>query len=84
MTWHPIDDPEHPAPRDGKPIQVHNGRHYGVASWAAPDPRSVSQFEPHWYIAWATYEDHDYNNCYLGPQPTHWMPLQPPPPEDGK
>lgn len=70
MTWHRIDDPENPAPKDGTEIllgyfDLPGQRGYEIAWWNS------------WKKLW-----HSGRGLLLaaGPfSPTHWMSLPPPP-----
>lgn len=76
MKWNPIET----APRDGTEIDVwSDGRRYPDAAWARPDGAPVD------YKAWC-FLDAEVNRCDVSwyiteikPEPTHWMPLPPPP-----
>ena len=76
MTWHPIDDRDNPAPRDGTIVLVayapdgrtHLVAKYGLASWT-----KWGDGEIEW----------DHSNWTWSMKPTHWAPFDPlpPPPE---
>lgn len=72
--WQPIET----APKDGKKFMIWNGVDIGVAEWTrngAAEPLFL-------YCQWAS-NDLDYDRNYAGgpSNPTHWMPLPPPPSE---
>jgi hypothetical protein len=81
MTWHRIDDPENPPPKDGSWILVFEPSDYA----AYPKVHVVRWGVPEWSDG-----DHTWVTIALGPNPdnfcadgaTHWTPL-PPPPGDG-
>ena len=68
--WQPIET----APKDGSLFMVHNGKDYGVCRWLVEDWVPDGFF----YHEWAS-DDLGYDQEYLGPDATHWMPLPPPP-----
>ena len=75
MTWHRIDDPEKPAPRDGTAV---------LLVVRPPDPYRppfvlAASFEGSWKPRYAVMGIIE--RCI-----THWMPMPdlPPPPQDGK
>ena len=74
--WHPIDDTEHPAPRDGTEILVYAHGRYWVVYW-----EKVGKFKAN--EGWAFGNGLWDGQMIAADAPTHWMPL-PPPPEDGK
>lgn len=65
LPWEAIDT----APRDGSPVLVWNGLHYGWASWRVPvfDASDDESTE-----TWC--ED----RLAMWPPPTHWLRLTPP------
>lgn len=75
--WRPIET----APRDGTEVDVWNGNRIPNAKWTRPDGGSDE------FKAWCHF---DVDQCPYGngvdrcwdmiyPEPTHWMPLPPPP-----
>lgn len=62
-AWLPIDT----APRDGSDVLVYGRGSYAVAHWDGSEWRDIGD------IGWAGMAGGDDN------QPTHWMPLRPPP-----
>ena len=75
MTWHRIDDPDHPAPRDGTTIlvfrHIHGWNVVGTAHWEElPAPVGGG---------WLSQGISDPpGNLGLG-HPTHWAAIPPPP-----
>ena len=55
MTWHKIDDPDHPPPKDGTRIMLGWARGFVGAGWYYPkgkiwqtDRAGVSSYPTHW------------------------------------
>jgi len=79
MIWQPIET----APRDGTEILLSNGKDVaqgwyvhdegGITEHRDLDGNWMDQTESDGYIGWF-----DVGGC-MGPDPTHWMPLPPPP-----
>ena len=70
MQWHRIDDPEHPAPKDGtKFLAVFDGTKVLVTHWI---DNSKSQYP------WAGWKPPSMKVVKDG-TPTHWHPLPPAP-----
>jgi hypothetical protein len=73
-TWYEIDDPEHPAPRDGTPVLV----------WG-PDPDHSLGFHPRscWWSQrfdmWVVRESVSEATYIQEDAISHWRPLPPPP-----
>ena len=85
MTWHRLDSPEHPAPRDGTIVWLGSCKHGWVmqAHW----------FNDEWfdYDAEVSMALREYKtdptatgwDVAMGRVPTHWQPyVIPPPPKD--
>lgn len=71
MTWHRIDDPENPAPKDGTKVRVAAANSRGDIWW----PHAAQFIDGAWMA--------DFGHAGMKifePQPTHWQ-LLPNPPE---
>lgn len=71
MKWQPIET----APKDGTCILIANGADMAVA-FSDPDNE----------FAWTLDDGHDFSRCLRRAlaEPTHWMPLPPPPSSTSK
>ena len=79
--WHPIDDPDHPAPRDGRCVDIWCYLR-GLSSGA------YGRIPDAWFSAgkWWRYDElHGDGDCRSEVHNvTHWTPRPPPPKDEGK
>ena len=80
MEWHSIDDPEHPAPRDGTQFQAWCVHDDGRGWW---EPRARFRPDEEVFEFWGRidYDAEGWDTLHWSSKPTHWQPL-PAPPED--
>jgi len=89
-AWWPIDDPEHPAPRDGTKVDLlyphPRGRQVDCYwTWCNIDQRPMwGRREPRWEKGELVPESRWFLSFFPNMEPTHWRPAPAPPPDTGR